>query len=193
MMSPLFAITFGPLEIAFAVIAGLSLIFIILFLFAKGPAKVSEKPAAKSALVKEDKDAKDTSKVIDPPADEKDVVEEDKGDEEPVPALLVETEDIEEKAPRPKPPFKPKPISNEDDDQIDADDLPKPDLPPVKKATLPALSGKEPVEDKSDDPEMKVEISPFVKKPGKDMPPKPGADNIEDEADQQTIEEEREA
>ena len=91
------------------------------------------------APVKEDKDAKDTSKVIDPPADEKDVVEEDKEDEEPVPALLVETEDIEEKAPRPKPPFKPKPISNEDDDQIDADDLPKPDLPPVKKATLPAL------------------------------------------------------
>ena len=190
MMSPLFAITFGPLEIAFAVIAGLSLIFIILFLFAKGPAKVSEKPAAKSALVKEDKDAKDTSKVIDPPADEKDVVEED---EEPVPALLVETEDKKEKAPRPKPPFKPKPISNEDDDQIDADDLPKPDLPPVKKATLPALPGKELVEDKSDGPEMKVEISPFVKKPGKDMPPKPGADNIEDEADQQTIEEEREA
>jgi len=189
MMSPLFAITFGPLEIAFAVIAGLSLIFIILFLFAKDPAKVSEKPAAKSAPVKEDKDAKDTSKVIDPPADEKDVVEEDKEDEEPVPALLVETEDKEEKAPRPKP----KPISNEDDDQIDADDLPKPNLPPVKKATLPALPGKEPVEDKSDEPEMKVEISPFVKKPGKDMPPKPGADNIEDEADQQTIEEEREA
>jgi len=189
MMSPLFAITFGPLEIAFAVIAGLSLIFIILFLFAKDPAKVSEKPAAKSAPVKEDKDAKDTSKVIDPPADEKDVVEEDKEDEEPVPALLVETEDKEEKAPRPKP----KPISNEDDDQIDADDLPKPNLPPVKKATLPALPGKEPVEDKSDEPEMKVEISPFVKKPGKDMPPKLGADNIEDEADQQTIEEEREA
>ena len=192
-MSPLFAITFGSLEIAFAVLAGVSLIFIILFLFAKDPAKVSEKPAAKSAPVKEDKDAKDTSKVIDPPADEKDVVEVDKGDEEPVPALLVETEDKEEKAPRPKPPFKPKPISNEDDDQIDADDLPKPDLPPVKKATLPALPGKEPVEDKSDEPEMKVEISPFVKKPGKDMPPKPGADNIEDEADQQTIEEEREA
>ena len=193
MMSPLFAITFGPLEIAFAVIAGLSLIFIILFLFAKDPAKVSEKPAAKSVPVKEDKDAKDTSKVIDLPADEKDVVEDDKEDEEPVPALLVETEDKEEKAPRPKPSFKPKPISNEDDDQIDADDLPKPNLPPVKKATLPALPGKEPVEDKSDDPEMKAEISPFVKKPGKDMPPKPGADNIEDEADQQTIEEEREA
>jgi hypothetical protein len=179
MMTPILAITFGPLEIAFAVIAGLSLIFVILFLFAKDHKKANaEQPA------------KPEPKVVDPSVDEQNLTEGE--GEEPVPALLVDKE--EEKTLRPKPPFKP--TSADDDEEVKlpkVPDLPEPKLPSFDKPDLPPVPKKRPVEDKSDDPEMKVEISPFVKEQGKDLPPKPGADSIEDEADQQTIEEEREA
>ena len=179
MMTPILAITFGPLEIAFAVIAGLSLIFVILFLFAKDHKKANaEQPA------------KPEPKVVDPSVDEQNLTEGE--GEEPVPALLVDQD--EKKTPRPKPPFKP--TSADDDEEVKlpkVPDLPEPKLPSFDKPDLPLVPEKRPVEDKSDEPEMKVEISPFVKKQGKDLPPKPGADSIEDEADQQTIEEEREA
>jgi hypothetical protein len=179
MMTPILAITFGPLEIAFAVIAGLSLIFVILFLFAKDPNKANaEQPA------------KPEPEVVNPPVDEQNLTEGE--GEEPVPALLVDQE--EEKTPRPKPPFNP--TSADVDEEVKlpkVPDLPEPKLPSFDKPDLPPVPKKRPVEDKSDDPEMKVEISPFVKEQGKDLPPKPGADSIEDEADQQTIEEEREA
>lgn len=187
MMTPILAITFGPLEIAFAVIAGLSLIFVILFLFAKDPNKENAEQLAKPEPVK--KESKPQPEVVDSPVDEQNLTEGE--GEEPVPALLVDKE--EEKAPRPKPPFNPTSADEEEVKLPKVPDLPEPKLPSFDKPDLPPVPEKRPVEDKSDDPEMKVEISPFVKKPGKDMPPQPGADNIEDEADQQTIEEEREA
>ena len=82
------------MEIAFAVIAGLSLIFVILFLFAKDPNKANAEQSAKPEPVK--KESKSEPEVVDPPDEEQNLTEGE--GEEPVPALLVDQE--EEKTPR---------------------------------------------------------------------------------------------
>jgi len=180
MMLPILAITFGPLEIAFAVIAGLSLIFIILFLFSKDPAKETVKTVSQPKT----DSVEGKTAAVESPEEEK----------EAVPALLVDKDDDNNELSLPEPPSKPVAVKDDDEFKLpEVPELPEPKRPPVLKPGIPSLPDDKPIVDKSDEPEMEVEISPFVKKQGKDLPPKPGPGSIEDEADQQTIEEERES